>query len=66
MAACGSYPRTATVLRAAMDAAVRREITLALARYAGSMSEAARYLGVTRPGLYGMMARLGMSKDTNI
>ncbi len=47
-------------LRAARDAAEQRALVRALARADNNLSRAAELLGISRPTLYDLMARLGM------
>ena len=47
-------------LREAVEAAETQVVEAALTRTGGNMSQAARELGLTRPGLYKVMERLGM------
>ena len=55
----GPAPRT---LKAAVEVADRAAVRAALARAQGNVSQAARALGLTRPGLYKVMARLGVTR----
>ena len=50
-------------LRLAREAAERRVILAALARSAGNMAKAAELLGVSRPTLYDLMARLSIRQQ---
>jgi transcriptional regulator with GAF, ATPase, and Fis domain len=55
----GEAPRGGT-LKGAVEAAERQAVEAAIARAGGTLSQAARDLGVTRPGLYKLMERLGL------
>lgn len=50
----------ALTLKDAVSATERAVVEAALARQGGNVSQAARELGLTRPGLYKVMERLGM------
>ena len=51
---------TPTTLREAVEVAERRTVEAALEHTGGNVSKASRELGLTRPGLYKVMERLGM------
>jgi two-component system NtrC family response regulator len=50
-------------LREARETVEREAIRMALARHAGNVSHAAAELGISRPTLYGLMEKLGISRD---
>jgi two-component system NtrC family response regulator len=50
-------------LREARENVEREAIRMALARHAGNVSHAAAELGISRPTLYGLMEKLGISRD---
>ncbi len=51
-----------TTLKAAVEQAERRAVLRALEEGSGNVAAAARILGVTRPGLYKVMERLGIER----
>ncbi len=55
-------PPQPVTLKAAVEAAERAAVRAALQRADGNVSRAARELGLTRPGLYKVMARLGVTR----
>ncbi|MCC7382132.1 MAG: sigma 54-interacting transcriptional regulator [Deltaproteobacteria bacterium] len=55
-------PRT---LKECVELAERTAVELALARSKGNVSQAARDLGLSRPGLYKVLVRLGLRRDAD-
>ena len=53
-------PVAPTTLREAVEQAERRTVEAALTRTGGNISAASRQLGLTRPGLYKVMERIGL------
>ena len=51
-------------LRDRVEQVEREAVSEALARFAGNRTQAAGYLGITRPGLTKMMRRLGIAETT--
>jgi two-component system NtrC family response regulator len=58
-------PTAGRGLREARENVERDAIRMALARHAGNVSHAAAELGVSRPTLYGLMEKLGISRDAS-
>lgn len=56
-------PRSGGSLQADIDALVRRRIGEALTETTGNVVHAARILGVSQPGLYKRLVRLGIDPD---
>ncbi len=58
--------RPATTLKRAREQVEREMIQQALKRHAGRITRAAAELGISRPTLYELMDKLGISKRTTI
>ncbi len=62
VAGAPSHPGAEVTLREAVETAERATISAALDRAEGNVSAASRQLGLTRPGLYKVMERLGLRR----